>query len=143
MLPEHRLASLLDQVKTNWVENCLYHNTSEARSLFVDHICAQDDFPLKTLLTLKEHEDEVWFVAFSPDGKRLATTGKDGRVFIYSVPEFQVKHRLEKHTSGVCYLAWSPDSKRLISCGKEQDNVAAVWNAEVSICHILMELYIR
>lgn len=134
MLPEHRLATLLDEVKTSWVHNCLYHNTSESPSLFVDHACSRDDFPLKTIITLKHHQDEVWFLAFSPDGSMLATAGKDTYIIVYSVPEFKMLHKLERHGAGVCYLSWSPDSKRLISCGKELDNTAIVWDAEVSCC---------
>ncbi|KAF2095849.1 WD40 repeat-like protein [Rhizodiscina lignyota] len=130
MLPEHRLATLLDEVKSSWIQNCLYHNTSESPSLFVDHTCARDEFPLKTILNLKDHQDEVWFLAFSPDGTMLATTGKDAVIIIYSVPKFDILHKLERHSAGVCYLAWSPDSKRLISCGKEQDNTAIVWDTE-------------
>lgn len=132
MLPEHRLATLLDEVKGSWIQNCLYHNTAASPSLFIDHSCSRDDFPTKTLMTLKDHRDEVWFLAFSPDGRYLATTGKDCHVYIYSVPDFKIVHDFTAHTHGVCYVAWSPDSRRLISCAKEEDNTAIIWDVQVS-----------
>ena len=36
------------------------------------------------LLTLTGHDGRVFSVAYSPDGKRIATAGKDGMVQIYT-----------------------------------------------------------
>lgn len=128
------MASLLDQVKDTWIEDCLYHNTSESPSLVIDHTCRREDFPLKKLCELRHHQDEVWFLAFSPDGTMLATGGKDQAIFIYDTREFKIQQQwVNKHKAGVCYLSFSPDSARLISCGKEQDNTAIVWDVHVSM----------
>ena len=133
MIPEHRLAVLLDQVKEGWISNCLYHNTAASPSLYVDHGCDRDDFPSKTVLELRHHTDEVWFLRFSHDGTKLATTSKDATVVIYDTTTFKVLHTLAEHESGVCYVAWSPDDTRLISCAQAQENSACVWDTKVSI----------
>jgi len=39
------------------------------------------------LQTLKTHLSEVWSVAFSPDGKFIATSGTDFRVFLFAASE--------------------------------------------------------
>lgn len=126
MIPERRLAVLLDQVKNHWVANCLYHNTSASPSLYLDHMCEREDFPLTDVLELRHHADEVWFLRYSNDGSMLATTGKDQRVVVYNTSNYQEKFTLRGHGAGVCYVAWSPDDKRMISCSK--DNSAKVWD---------------
>ncbi|KAF2090742.1 WD repeat-containing protein-like protein [Saccharata proteae CBS 121410] len=136
MIPEHRLAVLLNQVKENWVSNCLYHNTLASPSLYLDHSCDREDYPLKTVLELRHHTDEVWFLRFSNDGSMLATTGRDQRVNIYDTTNFQRMFCLEDHEGGICFLAWSPDDKRLISCS--QDNSARLWSTTTGelLCRI-------
>ncbi|KAK8187225.1 WD repeat-containing protein 26 [Phyllosticta capitalensis] len=126
MIPERRLAVLLDQVKDHWVANCLYHNTSASPSLYLDHMCEREDFPLAAVLELRHHVDEVWFLRFSNDGSMLATTGRDQRVVVYDTSDYHEKFILKGHEAGVCYIAWSPDDKRLISCSK--DNSAKMWD---------------
>jgi WD repeat-containing protein 26 len=85
MIPEHRLASLLHQVKQAQISKCLYHNTANSPSLYSDHVCDRNQFPLSTIEVLSDHKDEVWFVQFSNDGTRLATGSKDSTVIIWDL----------------------------------------------------------
>ena len=62
MIPEHRLAVLLQQVKQNQISNCLFHNTADSPSLYTDHFCDPSQFPRKTILELDKHSDEVWYL---------------------------------------------------------------------------------
>jgi WD domain, G-beta repeat len=39
---------------------------------------------------LQEHNDEVWHVAFSPDGTQLASSSKDGTACVWQVGECQM-----------------------------------------------------
>lgn len=135
MIPQHRLATLLDFVKKTQISNCLYHNTVESPSLYSDHMCDKNDFPRGIGLDLTHHSDEVWCCEFSHDGTKLVTSGKDRMVFIYDTSNFSVISKLaENHTDGVAFASWSPDDSKLITCS--QDKQARVWNVEVSIFKI-------
>ncbi|KAL8933952.1 MAG: hypothetical protein Q9216_006140 [Gyalolechia sp. 2 TL-2023] len=127
MIPQHRLAVLLDQVKQNQISHCLYHNPSSYPSLFADHMCDRSQFPLQTILELNQNAGEVWAMEFSHDGRRLATSGQATDVLIYDTSVFQVLYRLTGHTKHVAYLAWSPDDSKLITCS--HDETARVWDA--------------
>lgn len=131
MIPEHRLAALLDEVKDGWISNCLYHNTADSPSLYVDHNCERDDFPMKPVLELKGHHDEVWYLKYSNDGKKLASTSKDKTVVIYDTTTYKILHQLDEHDSGVTHLAWSPDDTKIITCCAQQENSARIWDVEV------------
>ncbi|KAK0627045.1 WD40-repeat-containing domain protein [Immersiella caudata] len=129
MLPEHRLAVLLGQVKESQITNCLFHTNPEPPSLYSDHTCDRCHFPSTTALELDEHLGELWQVRFSHNGRRLASCGMDPYIIIWSVPDFKVLHKIPAHTnSHVCNLAWSPDDKMIVTCGK--DHYAKIWNAE-------------
>ena len=55
----------------------------------------------------------VWDVAFSPDGKILASAGGDGKIVLWSVADGQVMLTFEGHQAGVTCLAFSPDGNWL------------------------------
>lgn len=138
MIPDHRLAVLLDHVKQNQINQCLYHNTAEPPSLYSDHQCDRAQFPLRTSIELSEHTDEVWYLEFSHDGTKLATTGRESIVIIYDVATFSVLHRLTDHGGPVAYATWSPDDSQLISCS--QDFKARIWDVEVRLIPFLPSL---
>ncbi|KAI7251177.1 hypothetical protein KC335_g16588, partial [Hortaea werneckii] len=71
MIPEHRLATLFTAVQEDQILNCRYHNTTAQPSLYTDHECSPDDFPLHNLTELRNHTDEVWHLDFSHDGSLL------------------------------------------------------------------------
>ncbi|KLJ11092.1 hypothetical protein EMPG_13612 [Blastomyces silverae] len=137
MIPDHRLAVLLDYVKQNQINQCLYHNTAESPSLYSDHQCDRSQFPLRTSLELSEHTDEVWYLEFSHDGTKLATTGRENIVIIYDVATFSVIHRLTDHGGPVAYATWSPDDSKLISCS--QDYKARLWDVESGRCILTID----
>ncbi|KAL1884181.1 hypothetical protein VTK73DRAFT_5317 [Phialemonium thermophilum] len=129
MLPEHRLADLLQQVKSSQISHCLYHTAAEPPSLYFDHTCDRSQFPSEVVLELDKHSGEVWQVLFSHDGSRMATCGQDRYILIWDVPSFEVVHELHGHgNGGVGNVAWSPDDKMLVTCG--HDRFAKLWNTE-------------
>ena len=66
------------------------------------------------LLTLKGHTAAVMSVAFSPDGKRLATRWlRDRTVKVWDAQTGQEALTLKGHTAHVRSVAFSPDGKRL------------------------------
>jgi WD40 repeat protein len=131
MIPEHRLANLLDQVKNSWISNCLYHNTEASPSLYVDHSCDREDFPLKAVVELSNHKDEVWFLKYSNDGTMLATTSKDNSIVIYETETYKPIHNLDEHDAGVCYIEWSPDDSKIITCCSATECSARIWDIKV------------
>jgi WD40 repeat protein len=130
MIPERRLAILLEQIKQAQISNCIYHNTEVSPSLYTDHRCDRNDFPLRVVHELDRHAGEVWHLQFSHDGTRLATCGSDGTTIIYDSWSFEVLHVLADHQAGVCAVAWSPDDKMLVTCSL--DRYARLWDSEVS-----------
>lgn len=137
MIPQHRLAILLENVKQSQIKNCLYHNTADPPSLYSDHMCDRNDFPLQVTHDLNQHSDEVWYCEFSHDGTKLVTAGKDHTVLIYDTSDFRVLHRLNDHGKGVAFASWSPDDSKLITCS--QDKKARVWNVENGRCLLTID----
>ena len=129
MIPEHRLAQLLTQIKDHQIESCMYHNTPEVPSLYVDHICDRNDFPLQDIAEIDTHKDEVWHLKFSNDGTKLATASKDRSVAIHEMTTFTTTHVFKDHSKPVTYVAWSPDDRYLLSCS--MDCEARIWDVEV------------
>ena len=140
MIPEHRLAVLLDEVKQGWISNCSYHNTAASPSLYVDHICDREDFPMKTFHELRHHKDEVWYLKFSNDGTKLATTSKDKTVVIYETTNYKILHQLQDHGEGVTHVAWSPDDSKIVTCSTSTENCARIWNVKVTHSPRLVKL---
>jgi WD40 repeat protein len=74
--------------------------------------------------TLKGHQDWVLCVAFSPNGKQLASGSKDDTIKLWDVATGQNISTLQMRMSpprgiGVFSLAFSPDGKTLASAGSQ------------------------
>src|SRR5947209_6629929 len=59
------------------------------------------------LLTLKGHRDGIFCVAYSPDGRRLASAGRDHLVKIWDSASGKEVLTLKGHTNQVLRLAFS------------------------------------
>jgi WD40 repeat protein len=80
--------------------------------------------------TLTDHKAGVTCVAFSPDGKWLASGSMDKSVRIWDRETGKVKHTfLGRHKEPVYSLAFSPDGGQLASGGK--DGVIYFWNLQL------------
>ncbi|KJZ68099.1 hypothetical protein HIM_12509 [Hirsutella minnesotensis 3608] len=128
MLPEHRLAVLLEQVKQKQIDTCLYHTAASSPSLYSDHMCDRRNFPAEVALELTDLAGEVWQVQFSHDGSMLAACGSRENVMIWDTKTFTLVHALPDHELGVGNIAWSPDDSLIMTCS--QDKYARLWDAK-------------
>ncbi|MBI4786523.1 MAG: hypothetical protein HY782_05710 [Chloroflexi bacterium] len=78
-------------------------------------------------LTLRGHSAPLNGIAYSPDGKRLATASDDGTAKVWDATTGQLLLTLMGHTSPVSGVAFSPDGKRLAT--SSEDQTAKVWDA--------------
>ncbi|XP_058762024.1 WD repeat-containing protein 26 homolog isoform X1 [Vicia villosa] len=124
MIPEKRLEHLVEQAIILQREACSFHNILDKEmSLYSDHHCGKTQIPSRTLQILDAHNDEVWFVQFSHDGKYLATASKDRTAIIWEVATdggLSMKHRLIGHQNPVSSVSWSPNGQELLTCGEEE-----------------------
>lgn len=86
---------------------------------------AQDDEFIKA--ELKGHEGAVNCVAFSPDGKFLASGGEDELVKIWNLETLENTLTLRGHFKGIKALVYSNQGDRLFSAG---DRSIRVWSKD-------------
>jgi hypothetical protein len=73
------------------------------------------------------HTADVVWIAFSPNGRRIATASYDRTVKIWDPATGREVFTLRGHSAGVISLAFSPNGNRLVSGGI--DDAARVWDA--------------
>jgi WD40 repeat protein len=69
--------------------------------------------------TLRGHEDELYCVAFSPDGRRLISGDKDGSVRLWQIPPVKRPSPVSVLPGAWGTLAISPDGRRLVTVGED------------------------
>jgi len=79
------------------------------------------------VLIFTGHLASVNALAWSPDGKLIASASDDTYVQIFDAASGRRKIIYSGHTEEVAAVAWSPDSKFIASGG--QDTTVQVWNA--------------
>ncbi len=80
----------------------------------------------KMLNSLSGHSSAIASVAFSPDGKILASGDWEGRIKLWGVRTGKELKTLSAHSELVQSVVFSPDGKSLASAGS--DNLIKVWD---------------
>jgi len=78
--------------------------------------------------SLEEHSSSVYSVAFSPDGKTLASASADNTIKLWNLQTQKPIATLTGHTSTVYSVAFSPDGKTLASASA--DKTIKLWNLQ-------------
>lgn len=136
MIPDKRLLQLIEQALDLQREACFFHNSSVGEtSLFTDHHCGRDQIPSQTVQILQDHNDEVWYLQFSHNGKYLASSSSDNSAIIWEVDlegKLSLKHRLIGHQKPVSCVSWSPNDNQILTCGLEE--VVRRWDVSSGEC---------
>src|SRR5262249_37902521 len=74
------------------------------------------------------HTQAITAVAWSPNGKRVATSSFDGTVRLWDPATGKELKKLTGH-AGAEGVAWTPDGKRVVSAGIDADLSIRVWDA--------------
>jgi RNA polymerase sigma factor (sigma-70 family) len=107
--------------------DCLYSPDGRCLAVFrwANMIDLWDPATGQLLHTLNGHDDLVWSVAFSPDGKTLVSAGDDKTIRFWNTATGKQVRRIE-HTSRISKLALSSDGKLLATIDhtrKEEGNM--------------------
>jgi WD40 repeat protein len=70
--------------------------------------------------TLRGHLGDVYHAEFSPDGKVLATSGKDHTVRLWDVATEEPPRVLAGHTAEVNFVTFAPDGRTLATASADQ-----------------------
>jgi WD40 repeat protein len=76
---------------------------------------------------LAGHTNLIQELAFSPDGKRIASGSQDRTIKLWDAATGQEVLTLRGHTAPVWAVAFSPDGHRLASAS--HDGTVRIWNA--------------
>ena len=83
----------------------------------------------RQIRTFTGHTHPITCLAFSPDGKTIASGSADYVVRVWDVESGRQLHRLLGPTGSVTSVAFSPDSKTLVGSGSRQ-NFFKLWDVE-------------
>jgi WD40 repeat protein len=101
------------------------------------------DTTLRTIAA-EGHVEGIFCVAISPDGKRLASGGDEGEVFVWDTITWRRVLHLQAdatagraHAEDVWGVAFSPDGKQLATAS--HDETVRTWNAETGAPRALLK----
>jgi|GEM_PF-2404952 len=85
------------------------------------------DFVKKSEIFKKlEEKQEVFSLAYSPDGKYLASGNKDSKIMIWDIDKQKMIKMVEGHKEKIYSLSYSPNGKYLVSGGL--DSRIKIWD---------------
>jgi len=64
---------------------------------------------------MRGHYNEIFSLAFSPDGTRIASASNDEKIRLWDPQSGREMYQIDDHTSQVYSVAFSPDGQTLAS----------------------------
>lgn len=83
------------------------------------------DYTTGKLSNLNAHSKSVLAVAYSPNGKIMASGSLDETIYLWDTENYKVADTLKGHGGNIFCVTFSPDGKYLASASK--DNTVRVW----------------
>ncbi|MBU7582993.1 MAG: TIR domain-containing protein [Nostoc sp. TH1S01] len=99
---------------------------SEAINSEQENLVLSPPSGFKLICTVKGHSDIITQIAWSSDGKKLASASKDYTIRLWSAETGELISVLEGHTDTVVGIAWSPDGGTIASVA--EDDTIKLWN---------------
>lgn len=103
--------------------------TGEMAVGYSDHfirLFSLDDFELKQ--EIKAHQNSVFTLRYSPDGKFLLSGSRDARIKVWDVnARYNLEEEIAAHLYAINHLAFSPDGKYFATAS--MDKSIKVWGA--------------
>ena len=113
-------------------QHCLYVSVSPDGSTLAaaaDHSVQLWNLEERTLgLTLEGHEDYVRCVAFSGDGKLIASASSDSTTKLWNAATGELHRTLRGHDGGVSWVDFTPDGKTIATAGR--DATIRLWDCD-------------
>jgi hypothetical protein len=91
----------------------------------------------KIVDSLRGHQATVLSISFTRDGSRVVTACEDGKVRIWSVPDWKLLQTLSGHQGPVHWAEFSPDGNWVVS-GSE-DKTVRIWSVDGKLQQTLEE----
>jgi WD40 repeat protein len=116
--PERSILLALQSLKATKVDNLVLPESANAlhRAIAISRI--QKTFPA--------HDGIIWAMAYSPDGKLLATGGVDKTVRLWYASTYENRLTINAHDSDVDSIAFSPDGTQMAT--SSDDHTAKLWD---------------
>jgi WD40 repeat protein len=77
---------------------------------------------------LEGHENSVFTLCYSPDGRYLLSGSRDAHLMVWDVVnDYKLTHRIPAHLFTINHIVYSPDGQMFATAGRDKD--VKVWDA--------------